>query len=134
QRDWVLSVVALAFGVPVILVLRRVDGPIRRRSMAANEHESAVTSRVQETLAGIRVVQAFSAEARETDRFRERAAGSARATLRLNLAQSLSGLVVGLVLAGGTAAVIWVASYRVLDGRLTAGDVVLIAAYVAMLY
>ena len=83
---------------------------------------------------GIRVVQAFSAEAREADRFRERAAGSARATLRLNLAQSASGLVVGLVLATGTAVVIWVSSSRVLAGSLTAGDVVLIAAYVAMLY
>jgi ABC-type multidrug transport system fused ATPase/permease subunit len=42
--------------------------------------------------------------------------------------------MVGLLLAGGTAAVVWIAGQRVLQGMLTVGDVVLLVSYLAMLY
>jgi ABC-type multidrug transport system fused ATPase/permease subunit len=42
--------------------------------------------------------------------------------------------MVGLLLAGGTAAVVWISGQRVLQGILTVGDVVLLVSYLAMLY
>jgi ATP-binding cassette subfamily B protein/subfamily B ATP-binding cassette protein MsbA len=42
--------------------------------------------------------------------------------------------VVGLVLATGTAAVIWIGAQAVLQGRITAGDLVLLVSYVAMIF
>jgi ABC-type multidrug transport system fused ATPase/permease subunit len=134
SRDWRLSVVAMGFGLPMIWVLRRVEEPMRRGAQAVSEQESAVASRLQEMLSSIRVVQAFSGEARESWRFRANAEGSARASLGLAMVQAGSGLGAGLVLACGIASVVWLATYRVLTGSITPGDVVLFAAYVTMLY
>ncbi len=51
-------------------------GPLRTRFRAAREAQSALTSRVQESLAGIRVLKAYGAESFEQARF-ERASESA---------------------------------------------------------
>ena len=42
--------------------------------------------------------------------------------------------MVGLLLAVGTAAVIGIGAWRVLQGMLTVGDIVLLVSYLAMLY
>jgi ATP-binding cassette, subfamily B, bacterial len=133
-RDLELTLVAVAFGLPLIVLLKTFDRAVQRRSMAVHETESEVTSRVQEALSGIRVVQAFGGETRESRRFERRAEQSVDANLGLTLLQTGMGAGIGLVLAAGTAAVLWIASNRVLDGRMTAGDVVLLIAYVGMLY
>jgi len=56
------------------------------------------------------------------------------ASLRLTVLQSASLSIVGLVLAAGTAAVIWISARDVMLARLTPGDLVLLAAYVAMIF
>ncbi|MCD6032054.1 MAG: msbA, partial [Thermomicrobiales bacterium] len=57
-----------------------------------------------------------------------------QANLRLTVLQASSQAMVGLLLAAGTAAIVYIAATRSLTGRLTTGDVVLLVAYVGMLY
>jgi ATP-binding cassette subfamily B protein len=133
-RDWLLTLIAISVALPLIALIRGMDRPMTRYALTVHERESGVTSRAQETLSSIRTVQAFGREPLESGRFREQAAASRKANLALTTLQSVSQAVVGLVLALGTAAVVWVAATRVLAGRLTPGDVVLLTAYVAMLH
>jgi len=133
-RDWRVTVAALAIAVPLILLIRRLDRPMTRHSLRVHERESDVSSRVQETLSAIRAVQAFAREPLEHERFERQAAASLHANLHLTLLQTGSQMVVSLLMAVGTAAVIWLAGRRALDGILTPGDVVLLAAYLVMLY
>jgi len=132
--DWRVTVAALAIAGPLILLIRRLDRPMTRHSMRVHERESAVSSRVQETLTAIRAVQAFAREPLERERFERQAAESLHANLHLTLLQTGSQMVVSLLMAVGTAAVVWLAGLRGLHGALTPGDVVLLAAYVVMLY
>ena len=132
--DWRVTVAALAIAGPLILLIRRLDRPMTRHSMRVHERESAVSSRVQETLTTIRAVQAFAREPLERERFERQAAESLHANLHLTLLQTGSQMVVSLLMAVGTAAVVWLAGLRGLHGALTPGDVVLLAAYVVMLY
>jgi ATP-binding cassette subfamily B protein len=132
--DWQLTVVASCVAVPLILLVRRLDRPMTEQSLRVHGHESEVSTRVQETLVGIRAVQAFGREPLESERFRNRASASLAANLRLTVLQSSSQAVVGLVLALGTAAVLWISARDVLRGRLTPGDLVLLIAYVAMIF
>jgi ABC-type multidrug transport system fused ATPase/permease subunit len=134
QKDWSLTLAALSAGIPIVLLIRALDRPMSDQSSRVQERESEVSSRVQETLSGIRVVQAFGGEERENRRFRQHAGASLSANLRLTVIQALSAAAVGTVLAAGTGAVVWIAARRVLEGRLTPGDVVLMSAYVGMLY
>jgi ATP-binding cassette subfamily B protein/subfamily B ATP-binding cassette protein MsbA len=133
-RDWRVTVAALAIAVPLIVLIRRLDRPMTRHSLRVHERESDVSSRVQETLTAIRAVQAFAREPLERERFTQQAAASLHANLHLTLLQTGSQMIVSLLMAVGTAAVIWLAGRRALDGLLTPGDVVLLAAYLVMLY
>jgi ATP-binding cassette subfamily B protein/subfamily B ATP-binding cassette protein MsbA len=132
--DWTVAVIALAVSIPLLFLIRRLDRPMRDRSRRAHERESEISSRLQETLLGIRVVQAFGQEAGEAERFRQRADDSLRAKLRVNVLQTCSQAAVGTVLAAGTATGVWLVSRRVLHGELSIGDVVLIVGYLTMLF
>jgi len=133
-RDWRVTVAALAIAIPLVMLIRRLDRPMTRYSLRVHERESDVSSRVQETLTAIRAVQAFAREPLERERFERQAAASLHANRHLTLLQTGSQMVVSLLMAIGTAAVTWLAARRALDGILTPGDVVLLAAYLVMLY
>ncbi|HEX9047602.1 MAG TPA: ABC transporter ATP-binding protein [Verrucomicrobiae bacterium] len=133
-RDWRLTMAALVVAVPLIYLIRRLDRPMTDQSLRVHQFESDVSTRVEETLVGIRAVQAFGQEQFESERFRSKASASLLANLRLTVLQSASQAIVGLVLAVGTAVIIWVAARGVLAGRLTSGDLVLLVAYVAMIF
>jgi ATP-binding cassette, subfamily B, bacterial len=133
-RDWRVTLAALAVAGPLTMLIRRLDRPMSRHSLRVHERESDVSSRVQETLTAIRAVQAFAREPLERERFERQAEASLHANLHLTLLQTGSQMVVGLLMAVGTAAVVGIGGLRALNGTLTQGDVVLLAAYVVMLY
>ena len=133
-RDWRVTVTALAIAGPLVMLIRRLDRPMTRYSLRLHERESDVSSRVQEALTAIRAVQAFAREPLERERFERQAAASLHANLHLTLLQTGSQMVVSVLMAVGTAAVLWLAGRRALEGALTPGDVVLLAAYLVMLY
>ena len=134
QRDPVLTLAALAVGLPLALLVRQLDRPMAAHAQRVHERESDVSTRVQETLVGIRAVQAFGRESFEGARFRDQARASLFASARLIALQTGSQAVAGTLMAAGAALVIFLAARRALQGQITAGDVVLIAAYVAMLH
>jgi ATP-binding cassette, subfamily B, bacterial len=134
SRDWLVAVAALVVCVALALLVRKLDRPMTQSSMKVHERESEITTRVQEALTGIRAVQAFGREDFESRRFRDQAESSLRASLSLTVLQTASQTVVGLMLAAATAMLVWVSAYRVLQGRLHTGDVVLTVAYMAMLF
>ncbi len=134
SRDWRLTAAAVGAAIPLILLIRRLDKPLSEQSTRVHEYESEVSTRVEETLVGIRAVQAYGREQFESERFRTKANASLRANLRLTVVQTASQALVGLVLAGGTAAVVWISAQGVLQGRITPGDLVLLVAYVAMIF
>ena len=132
--DWLLTLVALAIAVPLLILIQKLDRPMRERSLRAAERDSDISTRVQETLSSIRAVQAFGREDDESQRFGRHADASLRAKLRLTVLQSGAQAMVGLLLAVGTAAVVGIGAWRVLQGVLTVGDIVLLVSYLAMLY
>ncbi len=134
SRDWLVAVAALVVCVALALLVRKLDRPMTQSSMKVHERESEITTRVQEALTGIRAVQAFGREDFESRRFRDQAESSLRASLSLTVLQTASQTVVGLMLAAATAMLVWVSAYRVLQGRLNTGDVVLTVAYMAVLF
>jgi ATP-binding cassette, subfamily B, bacterial len=133
SQDAMLALLALAVGVPLAVLIRKLDRPMTERSLHVHERESDVTARVEETLSGIRTVQAFGREDHESARFQRYAAARLHANLVLTALQSGAQASVGLVFAITTAAAIWIGGSRVLNHRLTFGDLVLMVSYVTML-
>ena len=132
--DPVLTLLALVTVPGAALATRRFSARIRSASMEVQRRESDVYSHAQTTLSNIRTVQAFAREGYETGRMKTRAGDSRAAMMRLVTTQTLFGLAVDLVLAGGVALVTYVAATRALDGQLSTGDVLVFLAYSGSLY
>jgi ATP-binding cassette, subfamily B, bacterial len=96
--------------------------------------ESSALSVVQEALAAVRVVKAFGQEDREQERFLRRASEGVWARLRVAFAEGRFGLLVGVTTAVGTAAVLFIGVRHVQTGALTLGELLLVMAYLALLY
>ena len=86
------------------------------------ERESEVFGVVQRAMGAMRVIQAFTREEDEHRRFMTASERSLAAGLRLYTLQTFYSGVVNLVIALGTAAVVWVGARHVLDGTLTRGQ------------
>lgn len=132
--DWQLALLALAV-VPVLFVLTMVFGErARRRWNEVLRIDSTVMSVVQETLAALRVVKAFGSEAREGERFTRHGRDMVRKQLDVALVQGGYDLLVGLTLAIGTAAALFLGVHHVRTGVLSLGELLMVMAYLAMLY
>jgi ATP-binding cassette, subfamily B, bacterial len=129
-----LTLVALVVAPLMVLASLALGRPIRRAGRRLRAAEIDIQSHVQQTFAGIPVVQAFGQEQRHHARFQHLAGAAIRAQFRTVLAGGLNGLASGLVTASGTALVLWFAAREVLAGNLTIGGLLVFAAYVAILH
>jgi ATP-binding cassette subfamily B protein len=107
---------------------------LRKRSREVKRLETSALAVVQEVLAALRVVKAFGQEDREQERFFRRSSEGVQARLRLTLIEGGFGLLVGLISAIGTSAVLWVGIRHVQSGVLTLGELLLVMSYLSQLY
>jgi ATP-binding cassette subfamily B protein len=89
---------------------------------------------IHEVLGAIRVVKAFGQEDREHGRFVHHARAVLGARLRLALLEGGFSALVGLTLALGMAAVLFVGVRQVEAGALTLGELLLVLTYLVQVY
>jgi ATP-binding cassette subfamily B protein len=132
--DWQLALVALAVSPALFLVARAYRQRLRRGWGDAKKLESCAMSVVQEVLAAMRVVRAFGQEHHEQERFICQSSKGLRARVHLAFVAGSFGLVVGLLTAVGTAAVLFIGMRHVQAGVLTLGELLVVMSYLAQLY
>ena len=132
--DPMLTLLALTI-VPVLFVLIAVfNRKIVDVATEVRDLDSRVYSLVQWGMAAIKVVQAFTKEEEEHRRFMGASRDSLRATLRLYNWQTLYSGGVNVVVALGTAVVVYAGARAVMAGSLTVGQLIVFIAYLAQLY
>jgi ATP-binding cassette subfamily B protein len=132
--DSTLTLLALTV-VPILFIL--ISAFNRRIVEVATEVRDAdarVYSLVQWGIAAIKVVQAFTKEEEEHRRFMGASRESLRATLRLYNWQTLYSGAVSVVIAGGTAVVVYAGARAVMSGTLSLGQLIIFVSYLAQLY
>jgi ATP-binding cassette subfamily B protein len=134
RLDWMLTLVGLAVCPFLLLAIVLLNRRITAVALRARESESAVYQLVQRGMSAIKVVQAFSKEEEEHRAFISQSAASLRQNLTLYTLQTAYGAGANLVLAFGTAAVLWVGAWHVWKHDLTIGDMVVFVSYLASLY
>ncbi|MBM3773942.1 MAG: ABC transporter ATP-binding protein, partial [Acidobacteria bacterium] len=131
--DWRLALLAILPAPAVSLAVMRFGRVIHERFEKIQAMFSDISSRVQENLAGMRMVRAFVQEAAELARFEQLNQAYIRENLRLvrisglfdPLLQALIGLTFLIVL--------WAGGLRVLAGEITIGSFVMFNTYMGML-
>jgi ATP-binding cassette subfamily B protein/subfamily B ATP-binding cassette protein MsbA len=136
QMNWPLTLAALAILPFIVWAIRHYAERVRRQSTTIQERESDLLTLAQEGLSQIRMVHAFGREAFEIQQFHRRAAQSLEANMRLNMTSVASALVVGTLMALGTALMYYIGSLQVLEHgpKFTLGDLLVFASYLVMLY
>ncbi len=119
---------------PILVVLaRRFNLKVNERTEAAQSQLSVLSERVQEYVAGMSVVRAYTLEPRARADFGR--ANGEYLRLSLALARTEAGFspLMGLIAGIGTLIVLWAGGRAVVDGRLTLGALVAFNGYLAYL-
>lgn len=136
RLDWLLTFLALVV-CPILFVVVTIS-PLRAwlftAAMQMHQQKSTVYSLVQWAMPAVRVIQAFTKEEEEHHRFMAASERSLGADLRFYLLQTLYSGIVSVVIALGTALVVWVGARHVLSGTLTVGELIVFTSYLASLY
>jgi ATP-binding cassette subfamily B protein/subfamily B ATP-binding cassette protein MsbA len=125
-----LAVAAAPFTTGLSVLVSR---PLEAIAHARRQAESGMESHVQQTLAGIPVVQAFGQERRQHRHFMQFVTAAVRARRRAVLAENATSLATGTASAVVMAIVLLVAARHVLDHRLTLGGLLVFVAYLGSL-
>lgn len=132
--DPLLTLVSLAVLPLLFYTIHRLTGRIQRTSQESREHMSRLTSLIEQTMGAIRAVQVFGREGMEQRRFEGTSLNFVRAQLKFRLSEQVLNVATVAITGLGTAAVLLVASQRVLTGAVTIGSLWVFVAYMQSLY
>jgi len=132
--DWQLALVALIISPALFGLSLGCSRLVRRRAEEIKELDSTALSVIQEVLGSIRLVKAFGQENREQGRFVRHSSKRMSGQVRLSLLQAVFNVLIGLTIAGGTAAALYIGVQHVRAGMLTVGSLLMVMAYIAQMY
>ena len=115
--------------IPLVLFGRRE----RRLSRAAQERVADLAATAEETLNGLRVVQAFTHEPNERQRYALQVEESVRAALRRVTSRAVLILSVVLLGFGAITLSLWIGGHDVVAGRMSAGELSAFVFYAVLL-
>ena len=128
-----LTLWALAPFPPLVVLARRFNLRVNDRTQAAQDQLSVLSERVQEYLAGMAVVRAYTLEPRARADFGQASGEYLRLSLALARTEAGFSPLMGLIAGLGTLVVLWAGGRAVVDGRLTLGALVAFNGYLAYL-
>lgn len=134
QLNSALALFAALLIVPLIVLVKLFARPMGDRRYREWQMQGELTSMAEQVISALPVVQAFGQEEFERQRFREGAERCIRASLQSEWSQQQFQLSTGLITALGTAIVMTVGGFSVLEGRLSVGSLLVLIAYFAALY
>ncbi len=133
QTDGRLTLVSLLPYPLFLLIFRAFGKRLFSASRATQEVLGRMSDRVQESLAGVRVVRGFGLEAAEQNAFDRLGDEYLKRTLELVKVRGTMWPVMGAVTGIGTLIVLWYGGWRVVQGTFTLGEFVAFNGWLAML-
>ena len=132
--NWRFTLVALAVA-PVLFPLTYLfTRRSKKQSREVRKKQSQVVSHMQENLAAIGVVKAFGLEAYEQQRLEQESRESVDLALRARRFKARLTPLAEIIVAIGTAIVLWLGGKLVLAGALSAGSLIVFIWYLGKMY
>jgi ABC-type multidrug transport system fused ATPase/permease subunit len=132
--DWQLTLSALVVAPPLYVISLYFSIRVAELTRKKRAKESEVASLVQETVTSKEVVQAFAREEHEKKRFAEESEESLDAVLERTRVSKGFERIVEVIIAVGTALVVYLGARRALAGHITPGDLIVFVSYLRDLY
>jgi ATP-binding cassette subfamily B protein len=133
SMDWRLTLASLVPYPVLLVVVKRASRQLMERTLKVQEGLAGLSSRVQENLSGIHVVQAYVREADEVAAFARLNAEFSAQNMALAKVRGIIMPVMRAVSTLGTLVVLWYGGLRVIAGALSLGDLVAFIGYLHIL-
>jgi subfamily B ATP-binding cassette protein MsbA len=132
--NWRFTLIALSVAPVLAVVVFRYTRSIRKASREVRKKEGEMVSVIQEVLSSMRVVKAFAREDYEVHRLEEESLENVEIALRARNMKARLAPMVEVIVAAGTALVLWFGARMVLAGNLSPGSLVLFIWYLGKMY
>ena len=130
--NWRLALLTLVVAPPIGLLGQFLGRRIRSISREAQDAQGEAVGVLQEAIAEVRTVQAFTREAYEAERFREKLRITlAKVLERAKLSSTLFPLI-GFLGFAASIVVLWYGGHQVIQGEATTGELVAFLLYAGM--
>ena len=133
MNDWQLTLLSLIPMPLVSFAVYRLGKLIHRKFTERQEQFSALTTRAQEILSGVRVVRAYVREEYEENRFRTLSWDYLKKNLVLAQFQSIMWPLMFILIGFSLIITIYVGGLKVIDGKITIGTLTAFMTYLTML-
>ncbi len=132
--DVTMTWIALAVIPMLVILIASISGTIDKLATGARIKESRLYTVAHRALASIHVVQAFTREAESYREFVDSSSESLGENLRLYTFQTIYAGAVNVMIAVGTALVVYFGALHVMSAKLTIGGLIVFTSYLASLY
>ena len=122
SQSWKLSLIAMVILIFIIIPVMRVSKRLKKLARQAQKQAAQLTSRLSETLKGIRVVKAYQKENYEITRAGSLFDKSTDNRIKSIVVSNLNGPIMNVLAGFSVAVVIWYASFLIDKGELTTGQ------------
>jgi len=133
RLNWKLTLLVYVPLVLASLTVKKVGQQVHDRFESIQEQFSAISTKAQENLSGIRVVKAFAREQSEIEEFRRLNEDYVRRNLSLIRLWGIYYPLMSALLGCSAVALLWFGGREVMSGRLSLGEFVAFIGYLAML-
>lgn len=120
---------------PLLLLTMGVFGKkMQKRSLAAHQADSKVSSLTQQGISAIALTQSSAREEIERSRFAAQAEAARKTRASQHGLELFYWLIIAVIFGFGTAALVWLGASEVNARQLTLGELLIFLAYLAQLY
>lgn len=129
-----LTLAALTLVPLLILVIKIFGNKMSERTALSQQADSKVTSLVQRSIASMQLIQSYTAEVSERERFGREVLTSEKRRISQHGFELSYWFALAIVFGLGATAITWLGAKEVLAGRLSVGELLIFLAYLAQLY
>jgi len=129
-----LTLTSLATCPFLLLTMAYFGKKMQRCSLLAHKADSEVASATQQTIQTLPLIQSYTHEKRESAQFEKLVTYAFEKRISQHGWEVIYGFAIAVIFGVGTAAIVWLGSTEVSEGRLTVGKLLIFVAYLAQLY
>jgi subfamily B ATP-binding cassette protein MsbA len=133
-RNWQLAIISFMVIPLTVYPAQKIGKRLKSLSRLSQEKMGDISSILQETFSGIKVIKAFSLERRSIDKFRAVNLGYYNLMRKSIKYSNLSSPIMEFITSLGIAAVVWFGGSKVMSGQMSAADFFSFITAMALVY
>ena len=132
--NWKVTLSCLAFFPFFVITQKYFGNKIKKQRKKLIEISASFLSFMQESFISIKTIKTFVLENLKLKRYTRTSRRLIREDLKLNLLESYSGAVVGLITFTPLLIILWYGGFKVITGALTVGSLMALYSYIGKLF